>query len=65
MTTTLHKYRGLAIIVSEVRPPLPTKDFDYCAFLAGEEEKLQYGWGSTPELAVADLKQSFETGFYK
>jgi hypothetical protein len=52
------------IIVSEVRPPIPTKDFDYCAFYEDDEERGEYGWGSTPDLAIADLNQLLDEGFY-
>lgn len=52
------------IITSEVRPPIPTTDFDFCAYYEGDEERQEYGWGSTAELAIANLKELFESGFY-
>lgn len=53
------------IVISHVRPPIPTKDFDYCAYYEGEAELQQYGWGSTPEEAQADLLELFESGFFE
>jgi len=52
------------IIVSEVFPPIPTTDFDYCAFYLGDEERREYGWGSTRNEAISDLKEKFEEGYY-
>jgi hypothetical protein len=53
------------IVVSHVQPPIPTKEFDYCAFYEGDEESKQYGWGETEELAIADLLARFAEGYYK
>lgn len=54
----------MKIITSEVKPPIPTRDFDYCAFEEGNEESQQYGWGATPEEAIADLKDKILQGYY-
>ena len=52
------------IVISEVRPPIPTKEFDYCAFIEGTEELQQYGWGSSPSEAISSLKEGFDSGFF-
>lgn len=52
------------IITCEVFPPIPTTDFDYCAYYEGDEELQDYGWGSTRNAAIADLKEQFATNFY-
>lgn len=43
------------IIVAHVWPPIPLRDYDYCAYHDGEEETGHYGYGPTREKALADL----------
>lgn len=43
------------IRVSHVFPPIPDRRFDWCAYYEGEEEKGNYGEGSTPYMAILDL----------
>lgn len=43
------------IIVQHVYPPIPDRQFDYCAFRDGYEPGLIVGWGKTQEEAIADL----------
>jgi hypothetical protein len=45
------------VIVSAVFPPIPDRRFDWCAYWDGEEEEGHYGWGTTPEEALADLER--------
>jgi hypothetical protein len=43
------------IITSSTHSPLPTRINDFCAFYEGEEEAGNYGYGATPEAAIADF----------
>lgn len=46
------------IRTGHVFPPIPDRRFDWCAFHDGhEEETNRYGWGSTKDEAVADLRR--------
>lgn len=47
------------IIVAEVFPPIPTRRFDYCAYIDGDEERQEYGYGPTREAAIADLREVY------
>lgn len=38
-----------------VFPPIPVREFDWCAYHDGDEETGRYGWGYTEKEAVADL----------
>jgi hypothetical protein len=46
---------GKAIVTTHVRPPVPCRDHDWCAYPDGEEENGDYGWGATEDEAIADL----------
>jgi hypothetical protein len=46
------------IITTHVYPPIPWRQFDWSAHYDGEEEDGPYGWGATPEKAVAELKEA-------
>jgi hypothetical protein len=41
------------IQTSYVYPPIPQRDFDWCAYR--DPERLPYGWGRTEAEAIADL----------
>lgn len=43
------------IITSPTHSPLPTRINDFCAFYDGEEDAGNYGYGATPEAAIADF----------
>ena len=43
------------IKVIYVNPPVPMRNFDWCAYYDGCEEEGQRGWGSTKEEAIEDL----------
>jgi len=45
------------IVTSHVYPPIPIRQWDWCAFLDGQEEDGPYGWGRTEEEAIAELEQ--------
>lgn len=43
------------VVTTHVYPPIPDRQFDWCAYFDGEEEAGQYGWGATEQAAVDDL----------
>lgn len=44
------------LIVSPVYPPIPTRSFDYCAYLEPNvEAPKRYGWGASEEDALEEL----------
>lgn len=45
----------MKIIVSNDVPPIPARDFDWCAWFEGREEGGPRGWGPTKATALADL----------
>lgn len=47
------------IVADFVNPPVPSRQFDWCAFFEGDEELGQYGWGRTREEAIEDLQANF------
>lgn len=49
----------LAIVTIDVRPPIPSRSFDFCAYYKGEEEVGHYGWGETVDAAIKDLIQRY------
>lgn len=44
------------MITSFVYPPIPIRQFDWCAYLDGTEEEGPYGWGKTEAEAILDLE---------
>lgn len=48
------------IVTNFVYPPIPIRDFDWCARIDGREEEGPYGWGRTKELAVQDLMRKID-----
>lgn len=48
------------IVVSFDCPPVPTRAWDWCAYVEGEEERMQYGRGATREAAISDLFEQLE-----
>ena len=45
------------IITHHEFPPIPDRQFDWCAYWDGEEETQHCGWGRTEAEAVADLRR--------
>lgn len=45
------------MVVHQIRPPIPIRDFDWQAYWDGEEETSHCGYGKTKEEAVEDLKR--------
>lgn len=44
------------IITSRVYPPIPIRQFDWCAYRENDvEDGSRYGWGATEEEAMLDL----------
>jgi len=46
------------IITENVFPPIPTRQFDWCAWFDGHEESGPYGWGVSKDKAIAELLQT-------
>lgn len=44
------------IVTRNVCPPIPARNWDWCAFYEGEEEAGDYGWGRTEAEAIQDFK---------
>ena len=47
--------KSYSVTTTHVRPPIPSREWDWCAYVEGEEEAGNYGWGETKSDAVADL----------
>jgi hypothetical protein len=47
------------IITSQINPPIPVRQFDWCAFYDGEEEAGNYGYGATQAEAIQDFRDNF------
>jgi hypothetical protein len=43
------------IVTSYVCPPIPDRNFDWCAYFDGEEEAGGYGYGATEAEAIQDF----------
>jgi hypothetical protein len=48
------------IKTSFVYPPIPLRDYDWCATFEGHEPGGLIGYGRTEEAAIADLKAQAE-----
>jgi hypothetical protein len=48
------------IKISCICPPIPMRQFDYQAYYDGQEEFGPYGYGSTEQEAINDLKEQSE-----
>ena len=49
----------MEIVTDLVYPPIPIRDYDWNAWVDGEEECIT-GWGRTEEAAIADLKEQLD-----
>jgi hypothetical protein len=47
------------IKTSNTYPPIPVRQFDWCAWYDGEEEAGPYGWGATEQAAIDDLVENY------
>lgn len=54
--------KGSKIITSHVRPPIPVRGADWCAWFDGQEgdETAPRGWGETERAAIIDLMDKAE-----
>jgi len=43
------------IVTNCIFPPIPPRNFDWCAYREGREEGGPYGYGKTEAEAIADL----------
>jgi len=50
-------WNGTAIVTAFVFPPIPNRNFDWSAYLDGNEESGPYGQGASEHIAIADLVQ--------
>ena len=48
------------IVTIFLNPPIPVRDFDWCAYYDGEEENGNYGYGSTEAEAIEDLVNNYD-----
>ena len=48
------------IIVEFMYPPIPIRQFDYCAYFRGDSEEGPIGFGETKEDAIIALKDQME-----
>lgn len=46
------------IVTSHMFPPIPIREFDWCAHYEGEEEAGHCGWGRTEAEAIQDFKDN-------
>ncbi len=46
----------MKIVTVHVCPPIPCRDFDWCAHFDDKDEDGPVGWGGTPEEAIEDLR---------
>lgn len=53
-------HRRPKIITRNIFPPIPDRQFDWCAYRDGEEERGHYGYGPTEHTAIADLIENVE-----
>lgn len=45
----------MTIVTQCICPPIPIRQFDWCAYHEGEEESGHYGYGRTEQEAIDDL----------
>jgi len=49
------------IKVDLIYPPIPSRQFDWCAYRDGTEESGPVGWGSSSVEAISDLMEQEES----
>lgn len=57
MHLSLFTYNGRKVWIEFVFPPIPTRQFDFCAYLDGDEESGPHGYGSSLYIALCSLIQ--------
>ena len=54
----MKEYNGIKIQVHAVFPPVPSRNFDYCASLGDWDDCCKFAeYGASPDIAVANLLQ--------
>lgn len=48
------------IVTHHEYPPIPIREFDWCAHYEGDEESGPRGWGPTEAEAIADLRDNYD-----
>ena len=48
------------IVTDHIRPPIPTRSCDWCAYYDGYEEAQEYGYGATEAEAIQNLKDCYD-----
>lgn len=51
----INSYGARKIVTSHIFPPIPVRQFDWCAHFDGAEESGHYGYGRTELAAIRDL----------
>jgi len=54
------KMADFKIMTTHVKPPVPSRSWDYCAYFDGEEENGPVGWGRDIAEAIEDLQMSVD-----
>lgn len=50
----------MKIVTSFQFPPIPIRDFDWCAYYDGQEEAGHYGYGRTEVEAIQDFIDNYQ-----
>lgn len=43
------------IITTFINPPIPSRNYDWCAYYEADEESGNYGWGATKPEAIENF----------
>jgi len=52
----------MKIITDNIRPPVPTRAYDWVAYFEGQEEGGPTGYGSTEDAAILELLEISNKG---
>jgi len=51
----------MKIVTEHMYPPIPMRNFDWCAYIEDSDEETRIcGWGETEEAAIKDLQLLLE-----
>lgn len=50
----------MSVMVQQINPPIPTRVFDWVAWIDGSEEEGPYGFGASKKEALDDLDHNME-----